>query len=76
MDQKGRSSGRFVRERVEAALWTVADAAAYLGVSRRTFYRLAAAGAAPKPVRIGGSSRVPADEVRATVEQLKRRRQR
>ncbi len=60
--------------RSEAALWTVKEAAAYLGVACRTYYRLAAAGDAPKPVRLGGSSRVFADEVKAYIERLKRRR--
>jgi len=47
------------------------DAAAALGVSKTTFWRLMKDGTVPRPVKIGASSRWPQSEILAVIERAK-----
>jgi excisionase family DNA binding protein len=53
---------------IEPLLYRVPDAAAAIGVSRARAYELIAAGVIPS-IRIGSSIRVPADALRAWINQ-------
>lgn len=55
-------------------LLTIDQAAVQLSVSRRTLYRMIAAGDFPKPVRVAGSRRVPLSELVEFLDGLKRKR--
>jgi excisionase family DNA binding protein len=50
------------------------EVAGVLSVSVRSVHRLIAGGDLPRPVRVGGCSRLPLDEVHAYIEGLKQRR--
>jgi excisionase family DNA binding protein len=54
----------------EPLLHDIPSASRATGLSRATLYRLMDAGAI-RPVRVGRSVRIPADELRAFVERLK-----
>jgi len=45
-------------------LWTVGQAAEYLGVARKTMYQWNSQGKGPKPVRLGKTLRYEPEEVR------------
>ncbi|MGA0613417.1 helix-turn-helix transcriptional regulator [Paracoccus sp. KR1-242] len=47
------------------------DAAAALGVSKTTFWRLTKDGTVPRPIKIGASSRWPQSEILAVIERAK-----
>lgn len=49
-------------------LWTVEEAAAYLGLSKKTLYGWRCERAGPPSYRVGGSVRYRPDEVRAWVD--------
>lgn len=55
-------------------LYTDAQVAERLGVSKATVWRKAAAGILPKPIRLGHSSRWPESDVQAAIERLKAQR--
>lgn len=55
-------------------LMTVDEAAATLAVSRRTLYRLIAAGDFPAPLRVGGARRVAASDLVEFLDRLKQGR--
>jgi excisionase family DNA binding protein len=57
-----------------SCLLTVKQAAEMLAISRRTLERLMAGGEFPPPMKIGRSSRVPAQDVDAFLERLNQRR--
>jgi excisionase family DNA binding protein len=56
---------------MDRLLYRVPEAAELLGVSRAFLYREIAAGRL-KPVKLGVSTRIPAEELRRYVEHLKR----
>ena len=56
--------------RSERLLLTYPDAAARLGLSRTTLYKLVASGELTA-VHVGKAVRIPADEIRAFVERIK-----
>lgn len=55
-------------------LLSAREGAAFLQVSVPTFWRWAAKGTLPKPVKLGGMSRWPQSELMAFVERAKARR--
>ncbi len=55
-------------------LLSLDNAASYLGICRRTIYRLIAAGELPQPVKVGGAVRIPESDLVRYIESLKRRR--
>ncbi len=55
-------------------LLTLEQAAAILAISRRTLYRMIAAGEFPAPLRVGGARRVAASDLTAYLTRLKQRR--
>ncbi|MCA9280715.1 MAG: helix-turn-helix domain-containing protein [Phycisphaeraceae bacterium] len=55
-------------------LLSLNDAAAYLGICRRTIYRLIASGELPQPVKVGSATRLPESDLARYIESLKRRR--
>lgn len=61
------------REKLDRLL-SLVDAAAHLGVSLRTLYRLIAGGELPQPVKVGSASRMPESDLVRYIESLKRRR--
>ena len=54
---------------VESLLLTADQTATLLGVGRSTFYRLHSSGRVPLPIRLGGSVRWRAEELRAWVRE-------
>ena len=75
-----RTSGKAPAEADRAAalaseqLMTVDQAAAILAVSRRTLYRMIAAGEFPAPLRVGGARRVAASDLVEFLGRLKQGR--
>ena len=57
-------------------LTTIGEAARILGVSTRTYYRLAAWGKIQSPLKVGNSARVPVTELNAYIQKLKDQRDR
>jgi predicted DNA-binding transcriptional regulator AlpA len=51
------------------------EAAALLGVSARTLWRRVDAGTAPKPIRLGGTTRWPRSEILNLIELAKASRE-
>jgi excisionase family DNA binding protein len=52
----------------------IKEVAKRLGICVRGVWRLIASGHLPKPVKVGAASRLPASEVAAYIERLKRER--
>jgi predicted DNA-binding transcriptional regulator AlpA len=55
-------------EDLPALLLSDAAAAAWLGISRATFWRRVNDGTMPRPIKIGGATRWRLDELRAAVD--------
>jgi len=55
-------------------LLQIKEVAKRLGICVRGVWRLIAQGQLPQPVKIGAASRMPASEVQAFIERLKRER--
>ncbi len=62
--------------RTPGTLISLDEAAGMLSISRRTIYRLIAAGELPQPVKVGGSSRMARTDLDRYIDRLLRRRNR
>jgi predicted DNA-binding transcriptional regulator AlpA len=72
MDRRGKQAGRQTAPSVDAQcaveMVNATTAAGIVGVSRRSWSRLVAAGRAPKPIRLGRSARWRVAELRGWIE--------
>jgi excisionase family DNA binding protein len=66
-DLDSRAASVHSLEEAERLLLSAAEVSSVLGVSSRTVWRLLSTGKLPEPVRIGGSVRWRADEIRSWI---------
>lgn len=57
-------------------LLSIQDAAVWLGINKRTLYRMIADKCFPRPIKVGSSSRVPVEDLEEFVDRQIRERNR